>query len=118
MSNKTLSPAASGVILSRDEILKHATARPWHYQEESDAYTHIARGLNSRLLFSGPQNTSEQAEADIRLAVLAVNSYEAREALIADLVTALEHTANLLKFEGYNDGVIDSVLIAAKKVQP
>lgn len=39
---------------------------PWHYQEESDAYTHIVRGPNNEHIVQLPQDTSGKAEARAR----------------------------------------------------
>lgn len=43
------------------------TPGPWHYQENSDAYTHIVRGPTNYIVHQGPQHTDGVAEANARL---------------------------------------------------
>lgn len=43
------------------------TKGPWHYQEESDAYTHIIRGPNGEFVGSAPQGSKGSDEANARL---------------------------------------------------
>jgi len=50
------------------------TPTPWHYQEDSDAYTHIIRGPKNQFVASGPQDSSGRSEADLRFIVQCVNS--------------------------------------------
>lgn len=56
--------------------IKH-TATPWNYQENSDAYTHIIRGLNNEFIIQFSQDTSGKSEANARFIVRACNSYYA-----------------------------------------
>lgn len=55
---------------------------PWHYQEESDAYTHIIRGPNNEYVCGFSQHANGRAEADARLVVEAVNSLAAHGARV------------------------------------
>lgn len=50
---------------------------PWHYQEESDAYTHIVRDAQGGFVGSTPQSTSGEAEATAKLWAAAPELYEA-----------------------------------------
>jgi hypothetical protein len=43
------------------------TPGPWHYQEESDLYTHIVRGPDNFFVCQLQQDTSGYAEANARL---------------------------------------------------
>ena len=43
------------------------TPGPWHYQEESDAYTHIVRGPKNVFICQLQQDTTGWAEANARL---------------------------------------------------
>lgn len=55
---------------------------PWRYQENSDAYTHIIRGPAGEFICSTPQDSSGESEANARLIVHRVNTWEGlREAL-------------------------------------
>jgi hypothetical protein len=47
-------------------VVKHIPG-PWHYQEESDAYTHIVRTESNRLVVQLRQDTSGTEEANARL---------------------------------------------------
>lgn len=40
---------------------------PWHYQENSDAYTHIVRAADNQFVCQMPQDTSGVAEGEARL---------------------------------------------------
>lgn len=51
-----------------------ATLLPWHYQEESDAYTHIIRGPHDEYVACGPQDSRGKTERDIRYLVQCVNN--------------------------------------------
>ncbi len=58
------------------------TPGPWHYQEVSDAYTHIVRGPNNYFVTQLSQDTSGRSEADARLMAAAPELLEAcRESL-------------------------------------
>ena len=106
-----------------EQILKAATPRPWEATRSNTlraSHVDIADFWDSRVGVPA-------ATANTELAAIAVNSYEAREALIADLVTALENSRSVLVIEGYQTGdndnyhimeEIDAALAAAKKVQP
>lgn len=48
---------------------------PWHYQEQSDAYTHIVRGPNHEYIGSAPQGTDGGAEATAKLWAAAPDMY-------------------------------------------
>lgn len=50
---------------------------PWNYQEDSDAYTHIVRGLGNEYIGSCPQGTDGKAEATARLWAAAPEIYDA-----------------------------------------
>jgi hypothetical protein len=56
-------------------MIEH-TPTHWHYQENSDAYTHIVRS-GDRFIFQLSQDTSGEAEATARFIVKAVNSHDA-----------------------------------------
>jgi len=43
------------------------TKGPWHYQEDSDAYTHIIRGSKGEFIGSAPQGTNGECEANARI---------------------------------------------------
>jgi hypothetical protein len=58
------------------------TPGPWHYQDESDAYTHIVRGPKGEFVVSAPQDTSGTAEADTRLIAAAPEMLEALEGVL------------------------------------
>ena len=72
--------------LKEDDLRTH-TPTPWHYQEKSDAYTHIVRS-GDRFILQLSQDTSGEAEATARFIVKAVNSHDA-------LVKALQKIADL-----------------------
>lgn len=95
------------------------TPEPWHYQEESDAYTHIVRGNGHKYIVAAPQGSKSGQEADCRRIVACVNACsgidtvvleampigsvdmicEQRDALLAEnsrlLEENLRYTANL-----------------------
>ncbi len=55
---------------------------PWHYQEDSDAYTHIIRCEKDRIVAHFRQDTSGLQEANAAFIVKAVNNhYSLKEAL-------------------------------------
>jgi len=60
------------------------TPGPWHYQEESDAYTHIVRGPTDNFIVQLPQDTSGRAEANARLIAAAPAMLEALQAISSD----------------------------------
>jgi len=74
----------------RDKLRDEAAARKiWHYQEESDAYTHIVRGQNEKYICAGPQGSKGEAEADARFAAGAPLAILA----LLDHIDALERDA-------------------------
>jgi beta-phosphoglucomutase-like phosphatase (HAD superfamily) len=108
---------------------KH-TPGPWHYQEKSDAYTHIVRAGERRFITQLSQDTSGEAEANARLmaaapellesakslliwAILAANSDNARGALnaIADIRTAVA----VIEKAGANAGIRMEGITALEK---
>jgi hypothetical protein len=50
-----------------EKRLAEATPGPCHYQEDSDAYTHIVRSASGEFLGSTPQGTLGKDEANARL---------------------------------------------------
>lgn len=58
------------------ELLGRATARPWAYQENTDAYTHILRGLEDKYILGGSRHSNGRVETDMRLAAEAVTAIE------------------------------------------
>ena len=49
-----------------EERERNASCGPWWYQESSDAYTHIVRGVNGRFITQLGQSSTGQAGADAR----------------------------------------------------
>lgn len=62
--------------------MKKSTPGPWHYQEESDAYTHIVRGPNNYFITQLSQDTSGRSEADARLMAAAPELLDACRAVL------------------------------------
>jgi len=60
----------------RQLIAKANLRLPLHYQERSDAYTHIVRGQGEQFIIQFHQDDTGQAEARARLFALAVNRLE------------------------------------------
>lgn len=58
------------------------TKGPWHYQEVSDAYTHIVRGPNKEFIGSAPQGSKGQDEANARLMAAAPDLLEALKNIV------------------------------------
>ena len=58
--------SSTSTSAAADVMPKH-TPGPWHYQEDSDAYTHIVRGPTGKIIASTAQNSSGEAEANARL---------------------------------------------------
>lgn len=81
--------------MKTDEILKNATPRPWKHG-----------------MYGGD---SKQGMANSALSKLAVNSYEANQALIGKLVTALEA---VMRFCPSYPGEVEVTLAEARKVMP
>jgi hypothetical protein len=54
----------------------NSTPRPWLYQENADAYTHIIRGPSNYFITQLGQDSSGRTKADAQLIVSAVNSYD------------------------------------------
>lgn len=90
-ANEELAAMADGWILSAEgwrDIAPHlqyapapvdgdvrsVTPLPWHYQEDSDAYTHIIRGPQDQYVASGPQDSKGNTERDIRYLVECANN--------------------------------------------
>jgi hypothetical protein len=63
---------------------KH-TPGPWHYQEKSDAYTHIIRGPNNEYVAGFSQHSNGRSEADARLAAAAPELLEAARVALESL---------------------------------
>jgi hypothetical protein len=89
--------------------MKH-TPGPWHYQENSDAYTHIVRGPSGYFVHQGSQHTDGVSKANALLIAAAPELLEA----CLEMVTAVEmEGANGLRFfEARN-----SALIAIRKAE-
>ena len=68
------------------------TARPWRYQEGSDAYTHIISAGENTFLCALQQDRSGRAEADARLIVTCVNLHDE---LVEVLKTARQQLVTL-----------------------
>jgi hypothetical protein len=69
------------------------TPGPWHYQERSDAYTHIVRGADATFICQLAQDTSGRAEADARLIAAAPDLLKEAHRTVADaraLISILE----------------------------
>jgi hypothetical protein len=67
--------------------MSELTKERWHYQEESDAYTHIVRGPSNEHIVQLSQDTSGKAEGRARLMAAAPELLEAlrkAEAFIED----------------------------------
>lgn len=52
---------------ARRKFVMQPRPAPWHYQERSDAYTHIVRAADNQFVVQMPQDTSGIAEAEARL---------------------------------------------------
>lgn len=61
------------------------TEGPWFYQEESDAYTHIVRAPNNRMVCQLSQDTSGRAESEARLIAAAPDLLEALKIARAEI---------------------------------
>lgn len=86
--------------IERDKLRELASARKWHYQEESDAYTHIVRGPNEKYICGGPQTSKGDVEGDIRFIAGAPHAIIA----LLDHIDALERRVEGAFREGYNAG--------------
>lgn len=80
-------------------------ATPWQYQEESDAYTHIVRGVDGKFIGSAPQGTDGKAESTARLWAASPELYAfiermAREEFFDDSEWGIEAAALLAKARG------------------
>ena len=150
--------------MNTEQILKAATPRPWKLDAKVSAGQDVKQGgfygfrelaattgmfwiariqAFTKELIPCAHSAADEHTANAELILLAVNGYEAREALIADLVTALEFAVK--RGANYHDnechvfldpddledmpegtttncncprGVIRAALAAAKKVQP
>jgi hypothetical protein len=61
------------------------TPGPWHYQERSDAYTHIVRNAEgNEIIVYAPQSTLPKAEANARLASAAWDLLHALKLMVDD----------------------------------
>jgi len=58
------------------------TPGPWHYQEESDAYTHIVRSATNFFICQLQQDTGGFAEANARLIAAAPDMLSALKGLL------------------------------------
>jgi hypothetical protein len=115
------------------EVLEKATARPWNGKcADADGKIINIRDEYERLIatfystdYRGNPITATQAQANSELSLLAVNSYESNQALIGQLVEALEDIATIKRF-GSSDmarvhkavEISREALAAARKVQP
>ena len=63
--------------------MSNHTPGPWHYQEDSDAYTHIVRAKENVFLCQFYQDTSGRAEADARLTAVGPELLAAAEFALA-----------------------------------
>ena len=63
-------------------VMPTHTPGPWHYQEDSDAYTHIVRGPTGKIIASTAQNSSGEAEANARLIAAAPNLLSAAKRML------------------------------------
>jgi hypothetical protein len=77
---------------------------PWHYQEESDAYTHIVRGPSGEHIVQLPQDTSGKAEARARLFAAAPEM----------LATLKSMRSTLLRLGGDPMPTLDAVIAKAE----
>ena len=117
--------------MNTEQILKAATPRPWGVEPEE-----LDRHYKPAMIFGAFDSDAPKVICDMAarpnddsnaaLIVIAVNSYEAREALIADLVTALEgmvgmetcvHVLTRAEHESFMREA-RSALAAAKERQP
>lgn len=93
---------------------KH-TPGPWHYQKESDAYTHIVRDCEGAMIASTPQWSNGIAEANARLIAAAPELLEAlkawEELFMGDF--AIRLVSNRPITNGDQD-VIDAVITKAR----
>lgn len=60
----------------------------WHYQEESDAYTHIVRGPTNEHIVQLSQDTTGKAEARARLIAAAPDLLEALKGIVDEMELA------------------------------
>ena len=85
------------------EKMEH-TKGPWHYQEESDAYTHIIRGAKGEFIGSASQGSKNNEEANARLMAAA-----------PDLLETLKDQRQLMV--GYKSRLdCDGAYVAARQV--
>jgi hypothetical protein len=63
------------------EVRGEATPGPWHYQENSDAYTHIVRDSADRYICGCSQDSGGNAERNARLIAAAPELLEACRAV-------------------------------------
>lgn len=70
---------------------------PWRYQENSDAYTHIILGLAGEFICSTLQDSSGESEANARLIVHRVNTWEGLRDALEELARAYDrHTPHIM----------------------
>jgi hypothetical protein len=85
-----------------------------HYQEESDAYTHIARDVNGRIIFSTPQGSKGTDEANARRLVACWN---ACEGLPQDALDGGWTAAGISQYAKRLEGERDELMGALKQCQ-
>lgn len=88
------------------------TKGPWHYQENSDAYTHIVRGPNQEFIGSAPQGTKGHDEANARLMAASPELLEALKALWCDIVEY--NVINNMPQANNNHAMLQAVAAMAK----
>lgn len=102
------------------------TPAPWHYQERSDAYTHILRAGQNRYLGSFSQTSAPHSEANARRAVACVNAFHdpsgrtiATEDIAEGLFWRLYDFALILKAcpPDYAMGEVVSELLRSLKIE-
>ena len=111
-----------------EEILKLGTPRPWLVTDRFNRPTCNWAEVSSRdgnCWIAHLQQVKEAVEANANadMIVLAVNSYEAREALLRDLTNSLENIsalwpappncADIMKVNGINDGKSRAIIADA-----
>ena len=67
MDNENSNDQGGNPSSAEADVMPTHTPGPWHYQEDSDAYTHIVRGPTGKIIASTAQNSSGEAEANARL---------------------------------------------------
>lgn len=83
--------------------MTRALPGPWSYQDNSDRYTHIVRGLNNHFICQMPQDTSGVAEDTARLIAAAPE-------LLTSLTEMRDIAAACFRVMSLYDGLVDEVL--------